>query len=507
MKRKKEKRPSFILELPLAVPSEQEDRLNKQFEIGRILYNDTLKDMEGRRRAMMQTKAYRNVMGQIAQNAKDKKPKAESKHLWKQIDQMRKAYGLTKSGIEKALNKHRYHFKGLIDSVTGQALAKRLWQAYKKVFYSNGKEVRFHKFGQLNSLEGKSNKSGIRFLNEAVVWADHHYPSIVKTSYERLALMNEICYNRIVRRQVRGKYKYYVQIVLRGAPPQKHKHELGTGKVGIDIGVSTVAVVSDTKVMLKELASKVKACERRIWLLQRKIDRSRRAMNPDNYNSDGTVKKGKSKGVGNGRGKEKLTWVKSNRYLKLEAELREVRRKQAAIRKYRHHCLANALVELGDRFFIENMNFKALQKRAKADTDKKNTATEEQPKAKNRCRKRFGASLQRRAPAAFVSILSQKVKARGGTITKVNTTRLKASQYDHVTDTYTKKPLKQRWTDVGGVKVQRDLYSALLIQNVNDDLSTVDREACDRAFASFKELHDQEIERLSYRKNPSCMGI
>ena len=88
-------------------------------------------------------------------------------------------------------------------------------------------------------------------------------------------------------------------------------------------------------------------------LLQRKLDRSKRMNNPDNYNEDKTTKKGTH------------LWIRSKRYVKTLFHLKEVQRKQAAVRKLQHELLANELLRQGDTFYVEAMNFKGLQARAK----------------------------------------------------------------------------------------------------------------------------------------------
>ena len=122
----------------------------------------------------------------------------------------------------------------------------------------------------------------------------------------------DISYCRIVRKYVRNKYKFYIQIVFKGVAPTKInketgeiKHDIGYGDVGLDIGTSTIAIASNTDVKIYELADKVQNIENKKRLIQRKMDRSKRAMNPDNFNSDGTIKK---------QGNKKVVWNKSNHY-------------------------------------------------------------------------------------------------------------------------------------------------------------------------------------------------
>jgi len=84
-------------------------------------------------------------------------------------------------------------------------------------------------------------------------------------SYELEAFQNDIAYCRVVRKWVRKKYKFYVQIVFKGIPPAKRNKETGhfkrttgSGDVGLDIGLSTLAIVSEKKVKLGCFNGKMK---------------------------------------------------------------------------------------------------------------------------------------------------------------------------------------------------------------------------------------------------------
>lgn len=82
--------------------------------------------------------------------------------------------------------------------------------------------------------------------------------------------------------------------------------------------------------------------EAEIRRLQRKLDRSRRANNPDNYEANGTVKKGVT------------VWRASNHDKKLAARLAEHPRRTAATRKIDHGALVNTLLQFGGTIKIEN---------------------------------------------------------------------------------------------------------------------------------------------------------
>lgn len=483
---------NFVVEFPLKTERYQEDILNKRFEIGRKIYNSLVNVTGKRYKEMIKTKKYRNLLASLTGNKKT------DKTIWKQIKEIRKQYGLSEYSFHDDVKNMQHHFKDNIDSATAQKIATELWQSYDKLFYGNGRKVYYKRYGEFNSLEGKSNKSGIRFRDDMIFWNGLEIPvQIDYNDYEYQAMKADICYCRIVRKYVRSKYKFYVQIVLKGNPPVKTeketgeiKHPVGEGDVGLDIGTRTIAISSRSDVKILELADRVQNIENEKQKLLRKMDKSRRATNPDNYNEDGTVKK---------QDKQKVIWNKSNHYMKYQNELKELYRKQADIRKYQHECMANDIISLGNKVYVEKMNFAGLQKRAKN--------TEKNGKGKFKRKKRFGKSLANKAPSMLLRIIDRKLKYFGEKLIEINTFEAKASQFNHFDGTYTKKPLSQRWNDFNGIKIQRDLYSAFLIMNISDDLKSFDMDKCNERFENFYQLHNVEVDRLTGKKNLSSMAI
>ena len=175
-------------------------------------------------------------------------------------------------------------------------------------------------------------------------------------------------------------------------------------------------------------------------------------------------------------------------------------RKQADIRKLQHEILANYIISLGDNIYVETMNYKGLQARAKETTINEKTGRINK-------KKRFGKSLANKAPAMLLGIIDRKLSYDGLKLMKINTQKVKASQYNHLDGTYNKKNLDERWNDFNGIKVQRDMYSAFLLMNVNNDLESINVDKCNETFDRFLELHNKEIQRLSKQINISSMGI
>ena len=90
----------------------------------------------------------------------------------------------------------------------------------------------------------------------------------------------------------------------------------------------------------------------------------------------------------------------------------------------------------------------------------------------------------------FISILNKKANRYGGSVIKVSTFETKASQFDHTDESYTKKKLSERMARLhSGEVVQRDLYSAFLLEHI-------DIESFNSAFPAFLEMHENTKRRL-----------
>jgi hypothetical protein len=505
----------FVLTLPLDTTDLNRFRFEKVFEVSRKIQNACIGEILKREKVLQDNKQYRKNIRCIkavthkVQEAKDEKIRKvlekEIRSLYKAQKKIEIHFGLSEYAVHDFVAPIKRHFEGVLDINTAQKIASRAWEAYQKKRFGNGKKVHFKKYGTMTSIEGKTNKSGITFRKEKgqylVNVMGEKVPVIVKERdmYAKEALLNLIDtkYCRIIRKMIRGKMRYFVQLIMKGIPPAKRdknngrfKLRLGQGRTGIDPGTQTMAVVSDKVALLRELAPNIEKLEKEKRLILRKMDRSRHMNNPSKFNLNGTFKAG-----------NRDRWIFSNNYMKLRNKLRDIHRKQAAKRRQSHCRLANIILRTGNEFFIETMNYQALQKRAKETKISSKTG-------KFQRKKRFGKSIAHKAPSLFVSILEYKCKYLGATLHKINTWTAKASQYNHEKDDYQKKKLHQRWTQVGAFTVQRDLYSAFLIKNVDNTLQKIDKHLCDKTFENFVLKHDLEIQRLIlFMPTNSSMGI
>jgi len=279
------------------------------------------------------------------------------------------------------------------------------------------------------------------------VWGKDHFSAIIDWNdlVVRHGLGYRIKYARLLRRKVsspRAKgadcqgYRYYVQLVLEGKPYQKPKNKPGTDIIGLDLGPSTLAIVPrEGKARLLPLCEELAPDARKKRRLERKLDRQRRASNPEHYDEKGRVKK---------RGKRRLAWKDSKGYLATRRRLAHQERKLAAHRKSLHGRLVHEIIRVGNRVHIEKVSYKGWQKR-------------------------YGKSVGLRSPGMLIDMLKRTVASTGGTLSEVPTRSTKLSQYCHGCGRYEKKPLSQRWhrCSCGIGPVQRDLYSAFLIASLD----------------------------------------
>jgi len=248
-----------------------------------------------------------------------------------------------------------------------------------------------------------------------------------KDGWQAEALARRVKYARVIRRELRGLWRWYLQLSLEGVAPQRRL--TGEGAVGLDIGPSTIGMYSDTGAAFDRFCPTVTQPWKKTRRLQRAMDRSRRATNPECFNPNRTWKKG-----------AKAT-VRSRRYQALALKRRERDRRLASERKRSRGQLANAVLARGKEVRLEKLSYRAFQRA-------------------------FGRSSTVRGAGSFVAILKRKLQALdGGKIIEIDPYKTALSQFDHTTGEYRKKTLKERMHVFGDgitAPVHRDLYSAFL---------------------------------------------
>ena len=472
----------FVLEMPLKVEKWQADILNKRYEYLRQIYNFVQGKLLHQFQYFEQMDEY-----QACKTIKAKREfiKAHPFYVKGITDRQGEPLEIkfTKLSIsafaeklvKRQLGQDRTYSDVGLNTDIVKEMAFNLWASWDKYLFDfNTHRVSFKKKDELNTFRyGKKINDSFLGLNinlakmEIVIKINGAQGKNAKfmtipfdcgkgmTEYELYALkggMESIHTATIARKVIRGKQKFYIQMNIEGEKPTKGR-QLGCGRVGIDIGPSTIAVASAKSVTIDKLAAKCDDLQHQLNIIGRKIDRSRRANNPQNFNEDGTIKRiSRQKG-------ERRIWYKSERYKKLQKERAELLRKQAAIRKTEHIFKANELLTMGDTFIVENNPISGWTRRAKE--------TKINKAGKYQSKKRYGKSVANHAPSMFVTILENKINSLGGIFVKADVKNA-ASQFDFTNGEFTKHEVNERSVTLSnGDKHQRDMLAAFNLQHLN----------------------------------------
>ena len=438
------KTPTFLLELPLLADAGQAARLGAHLEVGRQFYNAVLSAGQRRLRRMRADPAW-----QAARAI----PRARKQERKAAFSALRERYGFSEYAFHELARKLRVAWLAEhLDAVLAQTLASRAYRALNRVCLGKARRVRFKSKNRgLSSIENKRNDTGMRFVLQPgaagrpqgyLLWHDDQLAALIDWDDPVVAhgLAHPIKYARLVRRHAsspraqgadRQGERYCVQLVLEGTPHHKPKHAVGSDTIGLDLGPSSIAIVPrQAQARLEPLCAELRPDARAIRRLQRKMERQRRAANPEHYDEKGRPKK---------RKKGAPRWKQSRGYQASLRSLATKERKLAAHRKSLHGQLAHQIVAVGHTIISEKISYRGWQKR-------------------------YGSSMGRCAPGMLIDHLRRTVVSTGGTLHEVPTRTTKLSQYCHGCGAFVTKPLWQRWHQCpcGIGPVQRDLYSAFL---------------------------------------------
>ena len=437
---------------------------------------------------------------------REKELTAQKRAAANALNERTSACGISKVQFDRYVSVMQKAFRHLVSSQQAQKEAERVLAGVEKVLYGNGKRVHMKRLADQHTVSQKCATNGVKVNLSAgtATWGNLVLKLDIDFGdpYVKESISSDLCYAEISRLPFRNGYHYYVTLILKGPAPEKLSVKNSGGVTGIDPGVSTIAAVSGGSVLLEELAPMAKQYDRKIAKQQRLVDADLRRDNPENYNPDGTVKRGRRR------------WKLSKGCRRRKQEIRVLQRKKAAAVRDSHNRLANRLItENGPLFITEEMDYRALKKRSKAKPERrlipsvirKKDGTE-QTVYKYKKKRRFGLSVGSRAPASLLSILARKAQQYGGQLVTVNTRLFRASQYHHDTGEYIRTALSDRWKIISGHRVQRDLYSAFLILCSDPSGTSPDRDMCTSLFPGFCNLHDKFVTETKSTPHPACFG-
>jgi putative transposase len=297
------KQNSHVVEFPLTASKKDIKTINIKFDVARQLYNSTLSELLRRSQEMRSSPQWSLLIAQNKTNKSeltklntidkpDKNQKNafdlaenEKKRISKAFYAVRKAFLVSEYALNNfsKMNKNACYFGQHLDANTIQKIDKRVMDAFDKWCFKAGRKPRFKaKNRAFKSLEGKTNKQGMRFVigNEKqsthLAWMGLTLPVIFSKKdnhgYQPAALTaiteGNIAFTRIVKKVVKGQEKFYVQVILKGAAFVKAHHETAFKKakgkrVGTDLGVSSLAYYGEKRAGLLTGVSEIKDLQRK----------------------------------------------------------------------------------------------------------------------------------------------------------------------------------------------------------------------------------------------------
>jgi putative transposase len=360
---------TFVAEFQLRTTPADERALRIRLDAARQIYNAALGESLRRLGLMRESRAWQ---------AAREMPKGKARN--EAFKELRRRFGFSFYDLKPftAACRNNCWIGDHLGSQECQALTNRAMKTVEQYAYGKRGRPRFKRFNELDSVENQCSTSGLRFTGAGISWRPNRDGKLLEIAvhapddYQAEALKGRVKHARVLRREIRGCERWYVQILLEGLPPQRRTH--GSDIVGIDLGPSAIAMVSDADASLEQFCPTVTHPWRELRTIERGMDRSKRSTNPEAFDEKGCYKRGAR------------IAVRSKRYQALAQKRRERERKLAAERKRSHGELANRVLGQGTDVRLEKLSYRSFQK----------------------C---FGRSTKVRAAGMFVSILKNKIAA------------------------------------------------------------------------------------------------
>ena len=385
-----------------------------------------------------------------------------------------KALKLREYDLHSRITKYKRNYEQHLDINTCQKIATQVFRGVQFVTFKKWKSLSKKKLFQFNSIEWKTNTFWLRckLINNKpfLIYKQFQHKLKFKDTYqlENFNFKN-IKYCRIVRRQFRRNYRYYLQLVMKGSSSKKRT--ISKHKAWIDFGLNAIALVRDDNQCKLFYTWNANYHQERIAKLQKIISQEYFSLNPDCYDETWKLK----------------DWVilKSNWKIRyLMKIINCLRRKQAMKHKCEINKLTKEILVFAWELISEDMDFKRIRQSKEY--------------------KGLAKIIQFCTPWLLKSKLEENVELKF--VDKYN---YRASQYNHVTNEYTKPKLSDRVKEIWNNVIQRDVYSAYLLLNHNEDLKKIDRKKCIENFNTFLKNHNQLISTLkqSWLTYPKSFGL
>jgi len=440
--------PTHVVDVALDPSPADRRTMGVRFDAGRRVSNACLGEALNRVARMREDPAYQAARRLPKQTPEQHKARAKA------FQQVRDWYGLSRWAVMSYASSLRVGWVAeQVFAQEAQVLGARAFDSANRWVLGLGGKPRFKNASRgLHSMQCKDGEgaiqpvlgpdgslAGVRWGKGLVIPAQVTPPGgrrrTSRRAYARAVAghvqAGRVLHTRIVRKKVNGRWAYRAQLVIDAPAPLRH--QVGDGLVGLDVGPSTVAVVTDTSIALERFCSDFHDNRRQVRRLQRRLDRQHRAGSPACFDPQGRHRNGR------------CGWwqTRSKRARRTLTQLADAHRRLAAHRASLHGNLTNRIVSHGSIVNTEKLSYRAFQRR-------------------------FGRSVRDRAPGMFVSHLRRKADSAGGRLLEFDP-RATALSQTCICARKERKPLSQRThrCPVCGFTAQRDVLSAFLARHVH----------------------------------------
>lgn len=456
-----------VIKRPLLVNPREASIIDQQLYYTGMLRNASIRDLRERVRKMREAPEWYTARSL---------PVGKKQVVYRR---MIKKYELTRFDTNQHVLKHWRDSKWMGDrlgSRIGQALAGELHQNIMEWVYGRAEKPRTNHPGARNTVWNNDDKSGLLYRDKKIQWSFNTKCKNLSIPIDYTGWSNKrytwlqgkinqgkLARAGITREEVRGQTRYFALLCVKSKPyrNQDYLDTISMSVQGLDLGPSQVALVNEQEGMIipliteegLNLARKQAKHERRV---KRALDRSRRAMNPEAFDKDGTSKRGVSQSKKSNRGNHK------------EQSLKTIQRKNKIHRKQEQHALVHQIMMTGARVAAEDLNYQSWQAGGLG----------------------LGKHMGLTAPGQFMSILEDECDLVGGGLYEINPWVYALSQYC-LCGSKVKKDLSVRVHDCpecGFGPVDRDLFSAFLVREIRVNDLTI------------KDLSNGVLDKTGFRK-------
>ena len=301
-------------------------------------------------------------------------------------------------------------------------------------------------------------------------------PIKTKTGKPEIDAMLEmpVKYSTIKRKRTKKGWKYQVQIVFDGVPTRCNLFPVDN-VVGVDITEGHIAVVTDDYVGYQKLYSVPDKQEEKKAEIERKMDELKRRDNPDNFNEDGTAKKGKHK------------WHFSKQYVRLRNEKKVLEEHNTNKVIYMQNCLANTVANMGKDVRVIKKDFELKKRRASETTIDEKGRYEDKSSLSAK-------PIANNAPARLVEKIGQRLNYIGGTLTKISNQEEPIYSIDIFTGEKLPYGIDDEYYMIDNKKIHRTVYYAFMMTGYDKTTGKFDYELLKNKFANFYKMYQNNID-------------